>query len=108
MECPVNSVSVYAVDGEAAPCDRLAVSETAHRLGQVVRTLRQQNGMSQEAFAHAIGVHRTFMGVVERGETNLSLSNLVRIAHGLELRPGDLLNQAVPEEPPQSKTGRGM
>ena len=74
--------------------------DIARRLGETVRRLRKERGISQEAFAHQIGVHRTFMGVVERGETNLSLSNLIRIAHGLGVRPGDLLNRAVPEEPP--------
>ena len=53
--------------------------------------------MSQEGFADAIGVHRTFMGTIERGETNVSLSNLLLIADGLGVRAGDLLNEAFPE-----------
>jgi transcriptional regulator with XRE-family HTH domain len=51
-------------------------------LGQRVRQLRLRKGYSQEAFADHCGVHRTFMGTIERGETNLSLQNLARIATG--------------------------
>ena len=52
-------------------------------LGQRVRQLRLRKGYSQEAFADHCGVHRTFMGTIERGETNLSLQNLARIAAGI-------------------------
>jgi len=61
------------------------------QLGRAIRRLRLQAGYSQEGFADHIGVHRTFMGTVERGETNLSLRNLERIAGGLGLTPGQLL-----------------
>ena len=52
-------------------------------LGQRVRQLRLKRGYSQESFADHCGVHRTFMGTIERGETNLSFQNLARIAAGL-------------------------
>lgn len=52
-------------------------------LGHRVRQLRLRRGYSQEAFADHCGVHRTFMGTIERGESNLSLQNLARIAAGL-------------------------
>jgi transcriptional regulator with XRE-family HTH domain len=54
-------------------------------LGRRVRQLRLRRGFSQEAFADHCGVHRTFMGTIERGESNLSLQNLARIASGLEI-----------------------
>lgn len=54
-------------------------------LGQRVRQLRLRKDYSQESFADHCGVHRTFMGTIERGETNLSLQNLARIAAGLEI-----------------------
>ena len=57
--------------------------ELQKAVGQRVRKLRLQAGYSQEAFADHCGVHRTFMGTIERGETNLSLQNLARIAAGL-------------------------
>jgi transcriptional regulator with XRE-family HTH domain len=59
--------------------------ELQKALGQRVRQLRLRHGYSQEAFADHCGVHRTFMGTIERGETNLSLHNLARIAAGLEI-----------------------
>ena len=55
-------VPVYAVDGDPAPCDPSGMCETSLRLNQVVRSIRQRKGMSQEGFAHSIGLHRTFMG----------------------------------------------
>jgi len=53
------------------------------RVGQTVRQLRKQLGESQETFAAACGVHRTFVGAVERGEVNLTLASLERLARGL-------------------------
>jgi transcriptional regulator with XRE-family HTH domain len=54
-------------------------------LGQRIRELRTERGYSQEAFADECGVHRTFMGTVERGESNLSFQNIVRMATHLEV-----------------------
>ncbi len=61
-------------------------------LGSRVRELRLKAGYSQEAFADHCGVHRTFMGTVERGESNLSFYNLVKIAMGLEITLSKLLS----------------
>ena len=52
--------------------------------GKVVRRLRTEAGFSQESFADAIGVHRNYVGTVERGETNITLENIHRIAAGLK------------------------
>lgn len=60
------------------------------KLGRAVRQLRSDRGFSQESFADAVGVHRTYMGAVERGETNISLDNLARIAKALKLRLSEL------------------
>lgn len=54
-------------------------------LGQRVRELRSDRGFSQEAFADHCGVHRTFMGTVERGESNLSFQNIARVAIALDI-----------------------
>lgn len=64
------------------------------RLGVVVRGRRLAAGYSQEAFADAVGVHRTFMSTVERGRSNLSLDTIERIAAALGVRVGDLLLEA--------------
>ncbi len=63
-------------------------------LGQVVRAKRSQLGYSQEAFADKVGLHRTYIGSFERGERNLSLQNLVRIANALDLPLSSLLTEA--------------
>ena len=67
------------------------------RLGRAVRRLRTAAGYSQESFADACGLHRTYMGAVERGETNISLDNIERIARALRLTPAQLLNEAERE-----------
>jgi transcriptional regulator with XRE-family HTH domain len=49
-------------------------------LGRRIRELRTERGYSQESFADQCGVHRTFMGTVERGESNLSFRNIAKLA----------------------------
>jgi transcriptional regulator with XRE-family HTH domain len=66
--------------------------ELQKAFGQRVRQLRLRKGYSQEAFADHCGVHRTFMGTIERGETNLSLQNLARVAAGLGITMSKLLS----------------
>ena len=53
------------------------------RFGRAVRTLREEADYSQESFADAIGVHRTYMGTLERGKGNPSLDVIAKIARGL-------------------------
>jgi transcriptional regulator with XRE-family HTH domain len=60
-------------------------------LGQNLRKYRAKRGLSQEAFAAFVGVHRTYMGGLERGERNLTLKSVERIAARLGLKPLDLL-----------------
>ncbi len=48
--------------------------------GRNLAALRKQRGLSQEAFADLMGVHRTYMGGVERGERNLTLRSVERLA----------------------------
>ena len=60
------------------------------QFGANVRAKRLALGFSQEALAALTGLHRTYVGSVERGERNISLRNIVRIAGALGLRPSDL------------------
>ncbi len=62
-------------------------------VGTNLRAYRQARNLSQEDFADSIGVHRTYMGGVERGERNLTLRSLERIAEKLDLDPLELLRQ---------------
>jgi len=59
--------------------------------GRRVRHLRQRAGLSQEELAEAAGLHRTYVGGIERGERNVSLVNLARIAAALKLSMSELL-----------------
>lgn len=63
------------------------------RFGFVIRRRRVQLGLSQEAFADLVGLHRTYIGSVERGERNVSLVNVERIAGGLQLPGSEILKQ---------------
>ncbi len=61
------------------------------RLGVGIRAARKAAGLSQEEFADAAGIDRSHMGKIERGERNLTLLNLHRIARALNLQASDLL-----------------
>ncbi len=61
------------------------------RFGDRVRHLRKKRGWSQEELADACGLHRTYVGAVERGERNISLVNIVAFAHALGVKPANLL-----------------
>ncbi|WP_261372049.1 helix-turn-helix domain-containing protein [Arthrobacter woluwensis] len=63
-------------------------------LGRNLRRIREERGLSQEAFADVVGVHRTYMGGVERGERNLTLKSLEHIADVLKIDPLKLLAES--------------
>ena len=75
-------------------------------LGQRIRELRTEQGYSQESFADKCGVHRTFMGTIERGESNLSFQNIAKVATTLGVTLSvlfrDLEGRAQTLAPPQS------
>jgi transcriptional regulator with XRE-family HTH domain len=62
------------------------------QFGDRVRALRQKAGLSQEDLAARAGIHRTYIGGVERGERNLGLLNVLRIANALGVPPRALFN----------------
>lgn len=66
--------------------------ELQRQVGRSLRAYREVQGLSQEAFADVLGVHRTYMGGVERGQRNLTLRSLERIADRLGLDPLALLS----------------
>lgn len=61
-------------------------------LAHNVRRLRVRLGFSQEALAEKSGLHRTYIGAIERGERNVTLLTLNRIAKALDVRPENLIS----------------
>jgi len=59
-------------------------------LGKNIRALRSLQGFSQEGFAKHVGIDRSYMGGIERGERNLCVSTLRKIAIGLNLNVYEL------------------
>ena len=64
------------------------------RLGEAVRAARKARGISQEALADAAGMDRSHMGKIERGERNVTLLNVLKIAAALDGPASDLLREA--------------
>ena len=63
-------------------------------LGTVIRERRKALGYSQESFADEIGLHRTYMGAIERGDQNVAFKNLCKIAIGLKAPLYQVLQEA--------------
>ncbi len=75
-----------------------ARSQSHVALGRAVRTFRVERGFSQEDLAHRSGMHRTYLGGIERGERNVSYANLKRLALALEVPASQLLAVAEQHE----------
>lgn len=63
-------------------------------IGTAIRNRRTAAQLSQEALADAAGIDRSHMGKIERGERNVTLLNLCRVAAALNALPSDLLREA--------------
>ncbi len=63
--------------------------EVLIKFGQKVRDERDRLGLSQEELASRAGVHRTYIGMIERAEKNITLQNIEKIAKALDLKIAD-------------------
>jgi len=68
------------------------VESARDRVARHMRALRADQGISQEALAAKVELHRTYVGSIERSERNVSLDNIERIAHALGVDVCDLLS----------------
>ena len=71
--------------------EKVAIAEGLKTIGARVRLRRWELGFSQEELAGISGLHRTYIGSLERGERNISLANIIRLANALELDPAELV-----------------
>jgi transcriptional regulator with XRE-family HTH domain len=82
----------------------LMVRDLATVLGDRIREQREKKGFSQESFADHCGLHRTYMGGIERGEHNLTIQTALTIASGLDITLSKLF--AGIEELAQAQSGQ--
>lgn len=61
--------------------------------GYTVRKLRKERGLSQEELAFRAGLHRTYIGMIERGEKNITLTNIEKVAKALNVKMKALFNE---------------
>lgn len=67
------------------------MTSTARKtLGKRIRELRKKKGYSQEQLADRADLHRTYIGSIERGEQNVSIDNIAKLAKALEIKIVDL------------------
>jgi transcriptional regulator with XRE-family HTH domain len=69
--------------------------EIKKSFGNKIRTLRKALWLSQEDFAFKVKLHRTYIGMVERGEKNISLENIEKIAKALWVKIKDLFEHTI-------------
>lgn len=61
------------------------------QFGKKIRKIRKNLNLSQENFGYKTDLHRTYIGSIERGEQNISIETLLKIAKALNVEPSELL-----------------
>lgn len=69
----------------------MMVSVTRKKFGNNLRRIRKERELSQEALADLANLHRTYIGAIERGEQNISLDNINKVAKALKVKPSKLI-----------------
>lgn len=80
-------------------------SQAHAALGRAIREQREVRGISQEELGFRSGLHRTYVGGIERGERNPSFTNILRVAEALGVSASELL-AAAESRPPIRRAGR--
>lgn len=68
------------------------MSDIRIKFGQKIKDIRKKKELSQEELASKSGLHRTYISDIERGDRNVSLKNVEKLAKALGLKPSELLN----------------
>jgi transcriptional regulator with XRE-family HTH domain len=68
----------------------MAITPTRKQLAKKIRNLRERTGMSQEELGFAAGLHRTYIGSIERAEQNVSVDNIHKLAKALKVSVNEL------------------
>lgn len=69
----------------------MRIGDIKSKVGQKLRELREELGWSQEELGFRTDLHRNYIGGIERGERNVGIENIARLAKALKVRPRDLL-----------------
>ena len=69
------------------------MSDIRKKIGNKIREIRKQRGFSQEELAFRCGLHRTYISDIERGDRNVSIKNIEKIANALKVKPSKLLEE---------------
>ena len=83
----------------------MSKGEIQIQFGLRVRLLRTERGWSQEGFADRCGLHRTYIGSIERGEQNISLENIQKLAVTLDISLAELFAPFSEKPSPQPDSG---
>jgi len=83
--------------GETAPrqAERMDSREVARAFGEALRTMRCEQGVTQEGLADGAGIDRTYPSLLERGRRHPTLTMLLRLARALAVEPAELVNRTV-------------
>ena len=68
-------------------------SNILEKFGEKIKQLRKVKGLSQEQLAEKANLHRTYIGMIERAEKNITLLNIEKIAYALDTKISNLLNE---------------
>ncbi|HUD43934.1 MAG TPA: helix-turn-helix transcriptional regulator [Patescibacteria group bacterium] len=71
----------------------MAATPTRKQFGKRLRELRKKVELSQEELGFRAGIHRTYVGAIERGEQNISIDNIHKLAKALKISPDELFKK---------------
>lgn len=74
------------------------MTDALENIGKHIKDLRGEQKLSQQALAELAGISYKYLGEIERGQVNLSVEILIKIAESLQVPPGELLNAVIDDD----------